>query len=147
MTAVEINLVVPDALAALQLYESVFPVERREVTAFAKGYNGAAFSLCGTGFHLLDENPALQLTAPVPGGAHPLWVNVVVEDLGAVFDRAKAAGFGVEQDVVDQPELGVRNALLSDPFGHLWMLHEVTREVPFEDRCRVLGQRIQQNLD
>ena len=37
MVGVEIDLVVPDSLKALELYEKVFEIERIEVTNFPKG--------------------------------------------------------------------------------------------------------------
>ena len=37
MVGVEIDLVVMDTLAALELYEKIFDVERVEVTSFPKG--------------------------------------------------------------------------------------------------------------
>lgn len=36
---------------------------------------------------------------------------------------------GVEIDFV------VSNFVFSDPFGYVWMLHEVRQDVSFEERC------------
>jgi len=27
-----------------------------------------------------------------------------------------------------------------DPFGYMWMLHQVHREVSFEERCRIIEE-------
>lgn len=43
MTGVEIDFIVTDSLAALDLYERIFEVERIEVTSFPKGQNEAVF--------------------------------------------------------------------------------------------------------
>jgi hypothetical protein len=45
MVGVEIDMVVPDSLEALRLYEKVFNAERIEVTAYEKGTNEAVFNM------------------------------------------------------------------------------------------------------
>ena len=38
------------------------------------------------------------------------------------------------------PQMGVANSLFTDPFGYMWMLHQMHREVSFEERVRVMEQ-------
>ena len=54
-TGVEFDFVVKDSLQALALYESIFEVERLEVTDLPVGQNEAVFTIYGTRFHRLDE--------------------------------------------------------------------------------------------
>lgn len=92
MVGVEIDMVVTDSLAALELYEQIFEVERLEVTNYDKGLNEAVFSMYGTRFHLLDENPEYRLIAPKEGDPKPMWINILVPDIAATYQKAMAAG-------------------------------------------------------
>lgn len=143
MVGVEIDLVVSDSVKALALYEQVFGVERIEVTAYEKGLNEAVFTLYGTRFHLLDENPAYQLFAPKEGEGKPFWLNVLVPDIRSCFDRAVSAGFTPIQPITEMPEMGLSNAMLADPFGYIWMLGQMHREVSFEERTAYWDEKLE----
>ena len=78
---VEVNFVVQDSIKALALYESIFEVRRVEVTEYPRGNNEAVFTIYGTRFHMLDENPQFMLIAPKPGDPNPIWFNVIVPDI------------------------------------------------------------------
>lgn len=137
MVRVEVNMVVPDSLETLALYESIFEVERLEVTNFEKGMNEAIFSMYGTRFHMLDENPEYMLIAP-KGGIQPMWMNVLVPDIKATYAKAMAAGCVEIQPVKELPAMGVSNAIFQDPFGFQWLLHQVHRVISFEERLRIM---------
>ena len=138
MTGVEIDFVVTDSLAALRLYERIFTaVERVEVTSFPKGQNEAVFTLYGVRFHMLDENPDFELIAPKPEAPQSIWFNVMVPDIRATYQNAMDAGCVQVQPVTVMADYGVSNAIFADPFSHTWMLHQVHREVSFEDRVEL----------
>ncbi len=134
LTGVEINFVVKDSVKALTLYEKVFGVERIEVTAFERGLNEAVFALYGTRFHMLDENPEYHLIAPKGGEGNPIWFNIMVADIESVFVKAVKAGFSIIQPLTDMAEMGVTNAIVTDPDHHVWMLHQIRKVVSFEER-------------
>jgi uncharacterized glyoxalase superfamily protein PhnB len=46
---------------------------------------------------------------------------VVVEDVDALYERAKAAGAEIVMEIADQP-YGSRDFICRDPEGHLWSL-------------------------
>lgn len=135
-TGVEFDFVVSDSLAALKLYESIFEVERVEVTDMPKGLNEVVFNLYGTRFHMLDQNPEYQLEAPQPGARLPFWFNVMVPDIKKHHDAALKAGCTEIQPVTEMQEFGVSNSAFADPFGYQWMLHQMHREVSFEERMQ-----------
>ena len=137
MTGVEIDFVVTDSLAALELYEKIFEVERMEVTSFPKGQNEAVFTIFGVRFHMLDENPEFQLVAPKPEAPQSIWFNVVVPDIKATHQSAMDAGCVQVQPVTEMADYGVSNSIFTDPFGYAWMLHQIHREVSFEDRVKM----------
>lgn len=137
MVGVEIDLVVTDSLQALELYEKIFEVERVEVTDFPRGENEVIFTLYGVRFHMLDENPKFQLIAPKPDDPKTIWFNIVVPDIKETYSKAMSLGCTEVQPVTELPDYGVSNAIFSDPFGYLWMLHQVHQEVSFEERIRL----------
>lgn len=137
MIGVEINFVVSDCLKALPLYESIFEVERIEASNFEPGKNEAVFEIYGTKFHMLDEAEEIGLIAPRADTPLSMWVNIVVPDIKEVYEKALAAGCKGIQPVTMMEAYGVSNALFCDPLGYIWMLHQIHREVSFEERCRI----------
>lgn len=142
MVGVEIDMVVTDRVKALELYERVFGAERVEVTAYQKGMNEAVFTLFGTRFHLLDENEEYQLSAPKEGGCKSMWLNVLVPDIQATLSKAASEGFTEIQPLNEMPEMGASNAVLSDPFGYVWMFHQIHRIVSFEERTKIWDEKL-----
>lgn len=133
MVGVELDMVVPDSIKALELYERIFDIEREEVTDFSIGENEVIFTLYGVRFHLLDENPQFHLIAPKPEDPKTSWVNVTVPNIKDTYKQAMEAGCTEIQDVTEIPEIGLSNAIFTDPFGYVWMLHEVHREISKEE--------------
>lgn len=147
VTGVEIDMVVTDSLKALEMYESIFDMQRVEVTAYERGMNEAVFTMYGTRFHLLDENPENHLYAPTLGDLRPIWFNIMVPDIRETLKQALQAGCTEVQPVTEVSEFGVLNAFFGDPFGYLWMLHEVVRDVGFEERCRIMEAQMDQQAE
>lgn len=137
MTGVEIDFVVTDSLVALDLYERIFEVERIEVTSFPKGQNEAVFSIYGVRFHMLDETPEFGLIAPQPDASQSFWFNVLVPDIKQVYSAALEAGCTEIQPVTGMENYGTSNAIFKDLFGYVWMLHQIHREVSFEERVQI----------
>ncbi len=140
MVGIEIDMVVLDSLKALDLYERIFDTQRVEVTNFKKGGNEAVFTMYGTRFHLLDENQEYQLIAPKPENPKPMWINIVVPDIRKTYKNAMDSGCTEVQPITEMPEMGVINAMFTDSFGYLWMLHQIEKEVSFEERCAIFEE-------
>lgn len=134
MTGVEIDFVVKDVRAALPFYEAVFGVEKVEATQFDQGMNEAVFTLYGARFHMLDANPEYGLMAPDPGKPQPIWINLLVPDIKATFDKALQHGATAVQPINHMADMGASNAVILDPFGHQWLLHQIHKVVSFEER-------------
>jgi len=60
-------------------------------------------------------------------------VNVLVPDIKDTYSKAIASGCKEIQSVTSLPDFGVSNVVFSDPFGYVWMLHQMHREVSFEE--------------
>ncbi len=142
MVGVEVDMVVVDSVHAMEIYQRIFEVEVVEVTNFPQGQNEAVFTIYGVRFHLLDENPEFQLIAPKEGQSQPMWLNVMVEDIVKTYDSAIAAGCESIQSVVKLDDYGVSNAMFKDPFGYVWLLHEMHQVVDFEDRVKLWEEKI-----
>lgn len=140
MEAVEFNFVVKDSLKALALYEEIFPVVRVEVTDFDPGVNEVVFSIFETRFHMLDENPEYYLVAPKEGHPQSFWFNIVVNDIEKTYQSAMENGCTEIQGITRMDDFGISNAQFLDPFGYVWMLHEIHKEVSFEERMDILKE-------
>ena len=138
ITGVEIDMIVSDSMKALDLYEKIFEIERVEVTDFGKGKSEAVFSIFRSRFHLLDENPEYLLFAPKEGVPQSMWLNIVVPDIHKTYSNAISAGCTEIQPVTEMLELGIINAIFIDPFGYMWMLHQIVKEVSYEDRLEFM---------
>ena len=117
INGVEFDFVVKDSIAALEQYKSIFDVEVAEVTNFKVGNNEAVFTIYGTRFHMLDENPEYQLFAPKEGGTQSFWFNIVVPSIQETYDKAMSANATEIQPVTKMEEMGISNAMFSDSFG------------------------------
>ena len=136
IVGVEIDMVVIDGIQALEFYEKIFEIERVEVTNFDRGENEAIFSLYGARFHLLDENQDFQLIAPTEDHPKTVWFNVMVPDIKETYMKALDLGCKEIQPITEMHEFGIENAIFLDPFGYVWMLHQVYKEVSFEERVK-----------
>lgn len=136
MVGVEVNMVVKDSLAAYELYRTIFDIELVEKSDFPVGSNEVVFTLYGVRFHMLDENPDYHLFAPKAGQSQSIWYNVLVEDINETFSKALGSGCQVIQEVTTMEAMGVSNAVFRDPFGFVWLLHQIHRVVSHEERIK-----------
>jgi Uncharacterized protein conserved in bacteria len=138
VSSVEIDMVVSDSMKALALYEKIFEVQRIEVTDFGKGKSEAVFSIFNSRFHLLDENPEYHLFAPKEDAPQSMWFNVVVPDIRETYENAISTGCIEIQPITEISELGIINGIFKDLFGYVWMLHQVVKEVSYEERLEFM---------
>ena len=141
ITGVEIDMVVKNSIKALELYERIFEVERVEVSDFGEQGSEAVFTIYGTRFHLLNENPSFSLFAPKEGVPQSMWINIAVPDIKSTYDAAMAAGCKEIFAINDMPDFGVKNAMFADCFGYGWMLHQIDKIVSHEERMEILNRK------
>jgi PhnB protein len=125
MTSIEIDFVLPDVLEAFAMYSKVFGAEAVEKTSLEKGQNEVVFTIFGTRFHMLDENPEAYLVAPKEGQGGFLWFNLTVDNIKEVFGRAEAAGFTTVLPIQEVMGHRLKTSMQKDPWGYIWQLHEV----------------------
>ncbi|MCL2235458.1 MAG: VOC family protein [Defluviitaleaceae bacterium] len=141
ITGLEVCKVVKSSIQALELYEKIFEVERVEVTDFGVGSSEVVFTIYGSRIHMLDENAEHMLIAPKAGDPCPSWLNVAVPDIKATFQSAIDNGCQQVVPVTEMPAMGIKNAMFSDPFGYMWMLHQIDKIVSHEDRMKMFEEQ------
>lgn len=141
MHKAEMNFIVPNSLEAISVYESVFEVSDVEPTDYEKGLNEVRFKLQDMQLHILDENPDYDMYAPKKEAVFPIWVNLTVSDITNTLKKAEAEGFSTIQPLTDIPEFGVKNAVIEDPFGYQWMLHEVYESKTKEELAQAMDEK------
>lgn len=141
MVGVELDMVVTDSLKALEMYKGIFDIELVEASKLPRGENEVVFTLYGVRFHLLDENPQFHLIAPTPEHPQTSWVNVTVPNIEETYIKAMELGCIEIQPVTELPDYGIANAIFTDPFGYVWMLHQVYKEVSHEERIRLWEEK------
>lgn len=134
MKGVEIDFIVKDSLEALDLYEKIFEVQRIEATNLPQGQNEVIFSIYDVRFHMLDANEEYGMNAPTGDTPNTVWFNVTIPEIEPVHKAALDAGCSAIQPITEMMDHGVSNSMFIDPFGYVWMLHQVHREVSFEER-------------
>lgn len=136
----EIDFVVKSSLKALELYKEIFDIEVVEATAYPEGSNEAVFTLYNTRFHMLDANPDYGLKAPDSEHPNTIWFNISVEDIEQTHQTALANGCSEIQPITEMMDGAVRNSLFVDPYGYMWMLHQIYKNLSFEERIAILEE-------
>lgn len=116
-------LAVDGAAAAIDWYTDVFGAI--ETLRFADGDRiGHAELTIGTAKVMLaDEYPDLDVVGPTHRGGTTVALHLEVVDVDYSYGRAVAAGARADRPPADQGH-GNRNATVTDPFGHRWMLSQ-----------------------
>lgn len=130
--AVTPYLVVDGAAAAIDWYGRVFgAVEVTRMTGGAGRIAHAELRIGPSTIYVADEHPHYEsIVGPSKVGGTPVYLDLEVSDVRAVFDAATGAG----ADPIRQPtspELPLQTAKVRDPFGHIWL---ITRSAASGDR-------------
>jgi predicted enzyme related to lactoylglutathione lyase len=114
-------LAVRGATDALDWYARVLGARLRgEPVLMPDGRVGhAELELAHGVIYLADEHPEIGVTAPAPGGV-PVSMVLDVADVDTVVAAAVAAGARLDRRPYEA--YGHRNATMTDPYGHRWML-------------------------
>jgi uncharacterized glyoxalase superfamily protein PhnB len=77
----------------------------------------------GARWMMSDEHPEIQVEAPAEGRGAAVTLHLTVTDVDAVAQRMVDGGAVLDRAPEDNPPVG-RVAVLRDPFGHRWFLHQ-----------------------
>ena len=127
ITAVTPYLVIQGAAAAIDWYRDVFgAAEVLRMHAPDGRISHAEIRIGDVPVFLADEHPDFEhIVGPLTLGGSPVLLDLDVDDVEGLFERAVAAG-ATPVRPPDHPTSGVQAAKITDPFGHVWLL---TREV------------------
>ncbi|MBX3425576.1 MAG: VOC family protein [Pirellulales bacterium] len=131
-------LTVKDASKAIQFYQDAFGATElyRLTDASTGGVGHAEIMINGSHLMLADENPAWGNKSPLTLGGSAVDLCLMVQNADDAVERASAAGATVERPPADM-FYGFRCAVISDPFGHKWLLqHEIEKVSPAEMQKR-----------
>ena len=129
-------LSVDGAGAAIDFYTTVLGATERVRMPAPDGKVGHAELMIGDSVIMLaDEFPDMGAPSPRSLGGTPVTMNIYVEDVDAVYERAMQAGAKALGPVQDQ-FYGDRSGQFEDPFGHRWNVATYVEDVPPDEMAR-----------
>ena len=124
-------LLYEDVDGALDFLARAFGFEETLRYTGPEGYVNHAEMRIGDGVIYLGD-PGDDYRNPARLGVRTQMVCVSVDDVDAVYERAKAAGADISEEPSDQA-YGERRFMARDPEGHAWSISQRIREVAPED--------------
>jgi PhnB protein len=126
-------LIVKGASRAIEFYQQAFAAKELMRLPGPGGMIGHAEIMIGDSPILLaDEMPEMGYRSPESWGGTPVSILLYVEDVDMVVERSVKAGAKLERPAADQ-FYGDRNAILRDPFGHVWTIATHQEDVSVEE--------------
>jgi uncharacterized glyoxalase superfamily protein PhnB len=133
------HLSVREAAKAIEFYQRAFGAELMFLLNAPDGkVMHATLKLGDSRFQLADESSGAGTPAPPTLGGSPIVLNICVENVDELWNRAAAAGAKVSMPLANQ-FWGARYGQLVDPFGHSWALFSQVEDVPPEELQRRSG--------
>jgi PhnB protein len=127
--AVTPYIAVRDARAAIAFYVAAFGARQKLLIEEPDGRIGhATLGIGPAEIYLADEHPEFEnVVGPQTLGGTSVTLDLEVEDVDAVVERAVAAGASVIRKP-DHPTSGVQAGKIRDPFGHVWLVTRIIGE-------------------
>src|SRR6185312_11569313 len=123
---------VQDAKAALEFYKKAFDAKELVRIELGGRVGHAEIEIGHARIMLCDEFPDMNFLSPTSMGGSPFLINLFVDDVDEVFERAVAAGARPVRPV-ETHFYGDRGGKLIDPFGHAWFLSTHVEDVSYDD--------------
>jgi PhnB protein len=126
-------LALDDAAEAIEYYKQAFRATERARMEAPGGKIGHAELEIGSSLVMLsDALPQFSTRPPKELGGTSVSVFMYVEDVDAVVKQAVDAGATVTMETADQ-FWGDRLGMVTDPFGHEWLIATHVEDVPPEE--------------
>ena len=124
------HIVVKDLENAIEWYKKAFDAKESYVMKAPDGSPlHAEVKIGNSPMMLAPENPEWESKGPTTLGGTPVTLHLYVDDVDAVFEKAKSAGAKVDMPPADQ-FWGDRYGKVRDPFGHQWGIATHREDVP-----------------
>jgi uncharacterized glyoxalase superfamily protein PhnB len=124
-------LLYEDVEGALDFLARAFGFEEQLRYTGPEGYVSHAEMRIGDGVVYMGD-PGEEYRNPAHLGARTQMVCVTVDDVDAMFERAKAAGADISDEPADQA-YGERRFMARDPEGHAWSIAQPIGDPAPED--------------
>ena len=124
------SLVVRNAASAIAFYIDVFGAEEVSRTYALDGLTilNAAVKIGDSIIHISDEMPLYGIVSPASIGGTASALQVYVDDVDGVWERA-IAGLSIVLLPLEDAYWGERTGKLIDPFGHVWTLSKKVEDI------------------
>jgi uncharacterized glyoxalase superfamily protein PhnB len=124
------HLVIRGASEAIEFYKKAFgATELMKMTGPGGLITHAEIRIGNSVLYLADEFPEWGSISPLTLKGSPVVLNLYLEDVDTVFNKAVAAGAQVKMPLQNM-FWGDRYGKLTDPFGHEWGLAKHVEDVP-----------------
>jgi PhnB protein len=134
------HIVVRDAARAAEWYAEALGAEERNRIPLPGGKLMSVELWFGdSALMVADEFPEMGILSPQSLGGTSTVLNLYVEDVDALWERAVGAGAEVLHPLGDT-FWGDRHGQISDPFGHRWGLAQHVRDVPTDEIARAAAE-------
>ena len=134
------HIVVRDAARAAEWYAAALGAEEQSRIPVPGGKLMSVELWFGdSAVMVADEFPEMGVLSPQSVGGTSTVLNLYVEDVDALWERAVEAGAEVLHPLGDT-FWGNRNGQVTDPFGHRWGLAQHMRNVPPEEIIRAAAE-------
>jgi PhnB protein len=134
------HIVVPDAARAAEWYVDALGAEERNRIPVPGGKLMSVELWFGdSAVMVADEFPEMGVLSPQSVGGTSTVLNLYVEDVDALWERAMGAGAEVLHPLGDT-FWGDRHGQITEPFGHRWGLAQHVRDVPTEEVVRAAAE-------
>lgn len=135
------RLICSDAARAIDFYVEVFGARVVERFAMPDGnIVHAALSIRGAIFSLAQAVESFQYTTPAQLGGSAVLITLDCDDPDALANKAVEHGGEIVIPIEDR-FYGHREGRIRDPFGHLWILSKVVRELSAEEIQRAMAEQ------
>ena len=134
------HIVVRDAARAAEWYAEALGAEERSRIPVPGGKLMSVELWFGdSAVMVADEFPEMGILSPQSVGGTSTVLNLYVEDVDALWERAVGAGAEVLHQLGDT-FWGDRHGQITDPFGHRWGLAQHVRDVLPEEIARAAAE-------
>ncbi len=120
-----------DVDAALRFLHEAFGFEETVRYTGPEGFVSHAEARLGDAVVMMGD-PGDDYRTPAQLGGSTQGTHVYVDDVDAIYERARAAGAEITDEPTDKA-YGDRSFSARDPEGHEWFVATHVRDVPFEE--------------
>jgi PhnB protein len=132
-TSIAPYLIIDGARQAIEFYKRAFGATEHGMISLPDGKVAHAEVKIGdTVIRLCDNLPIFEGKAPSELGGTTVEIFLFVEDVDATVRKAADAGAAINRPPTDQ-YWGDRTSVLTDPFGHVWLVATHVEDVTPEE--------------